>query len=121
MTIIPPSHLSPHLCGGIIRWGIFMSMIEKFQKILDSLVVPQYDEVVGVRVSSIDLRKNFYRVMYFITERLKANESRELMEQTESYFRMLGAEDGDFLISFRRVREGDKSLEKYDEDGFHYD
>ena len=98
-----------------------MSMVEKFQKILDSLVVPQYDSVIGVRVSSMGLSECVYRVMYFIDSKLKANDARKLMDETESYFKMLGVKDGDFVISFRRVREGDKSLENYDEEGFHND
>lgn len=67
-------------------------MKEVFEKLLRKVVVPQFQELEDVFVDKVGF---YYRVQYYQSSTLISDEKRNIYNQTESIFNLLGVDDMD--------------------------
>lgn len=82
-------------------------MREAFQRLLEQVILPQYDSIKSVDVSYFTLHGGWMKVTYYYTPPFDKN-FYKVTEETASLFQMLGPEKGDdFTIDFKVIEEED--------------
>ena len=89
-----------------------MNVNKTFEKVLNKLVVPQFDKIVKIEVQSFleynvktDIfldtpLRNTYHLNFYITSPISSDERTEIIEASYSVFRMIGIEDSKFRFKF---------------------
>lgn len=67
-------------------------MIESFKKVIKSLILPKYNEIVSFKIETHDTIYDVQAVfvVYVITKELETKRARDLTDDTASLFRMIG-------------------------------
>jgi Cdc6-like AAA superfamily ATPase len=87
-------------------------MVEQFQRILEQIIIPQYEGVDDVDVSQFGMDNNFLKVTYYINDNLNPTDARKLIEETESLYRMFRNQERRFhRIIQERKRLGTMGLD----------
>lgn len=82
-------------------------MTEALDKVLSSIIVPQYDAVVDVSVSTIGLAGDWFKVIYYYNPPLDKETTIEIMRETVSLYKMVGHTSGDIIVDFKKFEEED--------------
>lgn len=80
-------------------------MKETFEKVLNKLVVPQFDKLVEIKVERSDsfcvaIYSDIYYMNFHLTSPINSEERTEMIEGSFSVFRMLGVEGVRFRFNF---------------------
>lgn len=90
-------------------------MKETFEKVLNKLVVPQFDKLVEIKVEKhqptpkhfvgsdsfyVAIYSDIYYMNFHLTSPISSDERTEMIEASYSVFRMIGIEDSKFRFKF---------------------
>ena len=81
-----------------------MSMVQ-FERILEQIIIPRFEELVGVNVTSMGLDSTWFKVVYYFRPPLDRSDAITIMEETTSLYKMIGVKGGDIIVSFERYEE----------------
>lgn len=78
-------------------------MIESLEKVLNSIIIPKYDRLVGVEIGQMGMGE-IYKITYFINDRIDYHDGYLIESDTRSLFNMLAPSKGeDFIINYKMV------------------
>jgi hypothetical protein len=81
-------------------------MEEIFEKVLNKIVVPMNDRLVGVKVRKTQNSYNDYIVTYFINDRIDYSDGTIIGKETRSLYKMMGMkEDSHVIIEYRSIED----------------
>ena len=75
-------------------------MVKQLQKVLEKIIVPNYEGIMYVEVTHLGTHQNWYRVIYYIVPPLTSEFAMEIMEETVTIYRMIGDTGGDIFVEF---------------------
>lgn len=82
-------------------------MTESLHKVLSSIIVPQYDELVDVSVLPVGLVGDWFKIVYYFNPPLDKEIAIEIMQETVSLYKMVGHTSGDIIIDFKKIEKED--------------
>ena len=77
----------------------------QLERILEQIIIPRYEELVGVNVTTMGLDSTWFKVVYYFRPPLDGSDAIEIMEETTSLYKMLGVKGGDIVINFEKYEE----------------
>ena len=84
--------------------GIFISMTEALEKVLDRFVVANFDRLVGVNVRTWKNLTDAYVITYYINDRIDYQYGYNVEKETRRMFNMLSPNDS-FIIEYKMVED----------------
>ena len=84
---------------------VFINMREKFERVLNKIVVPMNDRLSGVEVSQMGMGE-IYKVTFLINDRIDYRDGFNIENETRSLFHMLSPNKGeDYIVQYKMVEE----------------
>ena len=85
---------------------ILIVMEEVIQRVLEKLVLPVNDRLVGVKVRRMQNSFDDYIVTYYINDRIDYRDGTIIEKETRSLYKMMGLkEDSHVIIEYRSIEE----------------
>lgn len=86
--------------------GIFISMTEALEKVLDRFVVANFDRLVGVKVKTFRNLNDAFIIIYYINDRIDYQYGYNVEKETRRMFNMLSPDGNDsFIIEYKMVED----------------
>lgn len=80
-------------------------MIEALEKILNKIVVPMNDRLIGVDVRQMGMGE-IYLITYIIRDRIDYQDGYYIERETQNMFNMLGPQTGEsFIVQYKMLEE----------------
>jgi len=80
-------------------------MVNQLQKAAEKIIIPQYSEIDHVEVEQLGKTGGFYRVTYFLKEKMPVRQDYiQINQDTVTLWRMLSPETiGDIVVDFKTL------------------